>query len=422
MAKKEDLNFDLIIAGGGAAGLCGAVAAAKKYPRLRIGIVEKEVRVGKKLLATGNGRCNFTNIYADASKYQGNTAKASPALKAFPPQSNIKFFEELGIFPRYEAAGRVYPYSNQAGAFVDALRLAGEHLGITALTSREITRVQYLAPGFRLETTGGNICCQKLILAAGGQAAPTLGGSDKGLKLAAELGHQIKTTYPALVQLKTENSFTKALKGLRFQGTLTLWQKNLILGKTTGEILFTDYGLSGIAAMSLSRFLPPEKEDNLQVTLDFCPEMTNRELKQFLLKRQQDLHYLTLENYLTGFLNKKIGQLIIKKTLTRKLSAAVKELGKEEINALSHSLKNLNLKVTGTMGWQQAQVTGGGVSFENICDKTLASKLKPGLYFAGEILDIYGDCGGYNLQWAWSSGRLAALSAAAAWSEENAEN
>ncbi|MDO4541696.1 MAG: aminoacetone oxidase family FAD-binding enzyme [Bacillota bacterium] len=411
MTPKEQ-KYDMVIIGGGAAGLSGAVEALSQYPNLKLAVLERQSRVGKKLLATGNGRCNYTNTKIAETSYFGDTERAKPALSRFTPQNNIRFFQKLGIYPRYEEDGRVYPYSNQAAAFVDALRMAIPALSGEIITDSPVTSVKKEKKGFSLSTPKGIITCKRLILASGGPAAPNLGGSRLGLELAASLGHRILEPMPALTGLKTENSLTKALKGIRYTGGLSLYEGAENLRLLTGEVLFTEYGLSGIAAMSLSCSLPTKPNKSLKVKLDLLPELTLNEAVSILKERQKDLFYLSLENFLTGLVNKKIGQLLAKGCLNKPLSTDVSALTPGDLRKLAAALKGLEIPLYGGNGWNQAQVSAGGVDMAQVEPETLASLKCPGLYLAGEILNVYGDCGGYNLQWAWSSGRLAALSAA----------
>ncbi len=419
MKGNERKVYDLAIVGGGAAGLCAAVSAVGGNSSLAVALLERQPRVGRKLLATGNGRCNFTNLNLSLENYYGaDKSLATPVLRSHTPEDNIAFFQTLGIYPRFESQGRVYPYSGQAGAVVDALRLAAAQGGVDLQTETEVTAIKKAEPGYILLTSQGEIACRKLLLAAGGQASPGLGGSDKGYKLCRALGHTVSDLAPALVQLQTENSLTKAWQGLRFQGAAALCRGSQVLAQAQGEILFTEYGLSGIAALSLSCALPGQAETGLTVNLDFSPELSEEDMRQLLLRRREELGYLTLENYLTGLLNKKIGQLILKRVLGRQLSYPVSQLSAEDIAKAAQALKNLPLALVGHNGWRNAQVTAGGVSLREINTATMESKLCPGLYLAGEILSLHGDCGGYNLHWAWSGGRLAAESAVAALGKE----
>lgn len=411
MTVKRDDYYDIVIVGGGAGGLAGGVAALKADRALKLKVVERQARVGKKLLATGNGRCNYTNVNLRGENYFGDRPQALAALTKFPPESNIEFLGELGIYPRYEGEGRVYPYSNQAAAVVDALRFALVHSGGEITVDSQVEAIRKTREGFLVTTTAGEVCCKAVILACGGGAAPDLGGCFLGYKLAASLGHRVVEPEPVLTPLKTDNSFTKPLKGLKFSGEITLFQSGRYLGASRGEVLFTEYGLSGIAAMSLSCYLPGQALGGLTLSLDFFPDLPWQELLLILQQRRENLGYLTLENYFTGLVNKKVGQQLLKRILKRQLSQEVQGLTDEELKRLAKGLKGFTLEVTGNNGWKQAQATAGGVPMDEVDPETMASKKCRGLFFAGEILNVYGDCGGYNLQWAWSTGRLAAISA-----------
>lgn len=417
MTVKQDDSYDIVIVGGGAAGLAAGAAALKTDGTLKIKVLERQARVGKKLLATGNGRCNYTNLNLSGDNYFGDKSGALAVLRKFTPESNIEFFRDLGIYPRYEEEGRVYPYSNQAAAVVDVLRFALVHRGGEITVDCQAEKISKTKKGFLLNTTVGEVHCKALILACGGGASPDLGGCFLGYKLAAALGHRVVDPEPVLTPLKTDNSFTKALKGLKFSGEITLLQGGEYVSACRGEVLFTEYGLSGIAAMSLSCHLPGRSLADLTVALDFFPDLAWQELLLILKERQQNLSYLTLENYLTGLVNKKVGQQLLKRILQKQLSQGVQELSDGDLKKLAKGLKEFTLQVTGNNGWKQAQTTAGGVPLDEVAPETMASKKCKGLYFAGEMLNVYGDCGGYNLQWAWSSGRLAAVCAVQALSE-----
>lgn len=413
MKQTTAKKTDIVIIGGGASGLSAAIAAKDCNAQCSVTVLERNSRVGKKLIATGNGRCNFSNRFAAVENYHGkNNAFVQRPLERFSPEETLVFFRTLGVEPREEAEGRIYPYSFQASSFLDLLRLGLEQRGVALFTDAQVVSVAKKAHLWSVKTKETEFLTPAVIFAAGGLASPKLGGTKSGYLLAQSLGHHLLPLAPSLVQIRTETTFPKALKGIKIQGTASLKRHDTLLAKEEGEILFTDYGLSGPPILQLSRSLVGENPKELRIALDFCPNFSYEALQDLLTERQRNLGQHTLENYLTGFLQKKVGQLLLKGILEKKLSVAVESLSAQEISLLAHGLKNFTLPVEGAAGWDNAQVTAGGIDTEEIDAATMESKIAKGCYFCGEILDIDGDCGGFNLQWAWSSGRLAGESGA----------
>lgn len=410
--------YDVAVIGGGAAGFSAAIACARKRNNTDIVIIEKEARVAKKLLATGNGRCNFTNTEKNAERYHGKYPSFQEvANRRFDPCDNIDFFRSLGVMAKVEENGKVYPLSLQAAAVVDLLRAESQRLGITVFTDTTVERIVRREPSFLLETTGKPVYAKKVIVAAGGLAGPELGGSRLGYDLLTDLGHPLVPLAPSLVKIKTDCRIPNALKGVKVEGVLTLKKGIVAVGRDSGEILFADYGLSGPPVLQLSRLLCYENPTDFTLEIDFLPSFDQGALFALLKERREVLAAQTMEYYLTGLVQKKVGQLLLKEALHCKISREVKSLQDEELKKIAFYLKQFPLFVTGTLGWKQAQVTAGGIDVASFCDSTMESKRLPGLYAAGEVLDIDGDCGGYNLQWAISSGRLAGESVAASLTE-----
>lgn len=408
-------KFDVIIIGAGAAGLMAALQLKRENPNIAAVILEKALRPGKKLLATGGGRCNIANRRAGKAYYftasGHNPAFVQPAFAAYPVADNLAFFANLGLLTKEEEDGKIYPMGDQAAAVLDVLRLQAAANGVSIFTETEVTA---LAPGWHITTTQGSFAARAIILTPGGVASPQLGTAGDFAQLMAPLGHKTTRLYPALTQLKCQSNFHKALQGVKFTGKATLWQKNTRLAEAAGEVLFTSYGLSGPPILQLSRLAamnypqPPQPE--ITARLDLLPAFTIEEIRADLARRRA-LPF-TLEDTLSGLLNKRLGQQLFKLSTSKKLSAAASSLTDAEINTLAANIKSLTLTVSGVCGWREAQVMAGGLSLDQFDPKTLGSRLAPGLFAAGEVLDICGSCGGYNLSWAWSSGRLAAHSAA----------
>lgn len=404
-------TYDIAVIGGGAAGLAAAITAGRKGKTVLI--IEKEQRLGKKLLATGNGRCNFTNLRSEISRYHGKEpAFAAPAMAQFPPESNIAFFRSLGVMAKTEADAKVFPLSLQAAAVLDMLRLELERLAIDVVNGCRIQRVLPQNRGFQLIGEKVRFHAEKVIAACGGMASPELGGCGYGYDLLKALGHTLTPITPALVKIKTENRLPNALKGIKIEGILTLKRKGRPLGKEAGEILFTDFGISGPPVLQLSRLLCFAPAEEFTTELDLLPDFSKEEVTTLLRERRKLLSTATLEHFLTGLIQKKVGMLLTKEALNTKLSRTVKELDDDELQKLTAILKGFSLPVKGVLGWKQAQVTAGGIDTADFDPATMESRLVPGLFAVGEVLDIDGDCGGFNLQWAWASGRLAGTIAA----------
>jgi len=397
----------IAVIGGGAAGLTAAISAAKNGAE--VVVAERCDRAAKKILATGNGRCNMTNVNADINNYHGkNPAFVKGATHRFWVEETLEFFSELGILPKVEEEGKVYPYSLQASAVSDVLRMEADRLGVKLVCNFEVSDILKNKKGYTLISyTGEKINCDKVILAAGGKASPNLGSNGSGYQLAQKFGHKLTKLYPALVQIKTDTEYTKSLQGLKVNARVSFFEKNKFVSESSGEVLFTDYGLSGPPVFNLSRLASTTQ--NGEIFVDIMPEYSEKELFSMLAQRRYCGK--NLENYLIGMLPKKLGQVLLKACGIAPLSRKSESLSDKEIAAVAEKIKAWGFKVKGTMSWNNAQVTAGGIDVADVNPATMESKLSSGLYIVGEILDIDGDCGGYNLQWAWSSGYIAGMSA-----------
>lgn len=389
----------VLVIGGGASGMMAALTAAEDKNNSVV-LLERQNRVGRKLLATGNGRCNLSNLHAGLSHYHGSDpAFILPALEHFPVEDTLAYFKSLGLLTVTEASGKVYPFSDQANSVVDVLRFALRHSGVDVRCGCEVVCIGKKARGYSVKTADESFFCDKLIVACGGAAGGKLGGTDLGYKLLSSMGHSCTSVSPALVQLKTDTSCTKSLKGVRADAKLTLKRNGQLLAENIGEVQFTDFGISGPAVFELSRYA--EAGDLL--LLDLLRPMAENNLCDFLKQKQSHAPELPLEDFLTGILHNRLGRVVLQAggwELTSPSAAA-------DVGKLAHLIKFFPLHITGVMGLEQAQVTAGGIRTSEFRADTLESRLHAGLYATGEVLDIDGDCGGYNLQWAWSSGRLA---------------
>ncbi len=397
--------MQVIVIGGGAAGMMAALTAARGGHAVQV--LEKQDRVGRKLMATGNGRCNLSNLSEDPlSRYHGEQAAfVGPALAALPPEATLRAFRELGLLINVEPDGKVYPLSDQAGSVLDVLRFALDAAGVETRTGCGVESIRRGKNGFRLETTEGPMTCDRVILCCGGLAAGKLGGSKSGYQLLESLGHSCAKLYPALVQLRTDPTWVKSLKGVRADAALTLRAGDRVLATGAGEVQFTEYGISGPAVFELSRHAAAGPTGQV-LELDLLRALEPGALEQLLAKRQQTMSGLTLENLLTGTVHNRLGRTLIR-AAGYDLNAPIASLRAPDRKKIAAAVKGFALPITGNQGLDAAQVTAGGIRTRDFDPETLESRLVPGLYAAGEVLDIDGDCGGYNLQWAWSSGHLA---------------
>ena len=397
----------IIIIGGGAAGMAAALAAAENS-NAQIILLERQARVGRKLSATGNGRCNLTNLHALEGGYHGEDPEfARYALENFGPEQTIAWFRNLGLFTVAEASGRVYPYSDQANSVVDVLRFALDKPNISLITGAEVLKVKKTAAGFVVECDNGSYTADKLIVACGGLAGTKLGGSMAGYKLLRSLGHKATKLRPTLVQIKSSWSGAASLKGVRSNCHAQILHNGAVTAESTGELQWTEYGLSGPVIFEISRDVCQGRADWC-CQLDLLPDLEEEELLEALKSRRKSK--LTAADLLTGILHNRLGRVL---TQAAGIAAYVPiaQLEDGELEEVCRAVKGFRVKLTETLGMDSAQVTAGGIFTSEFCAETMESKLVPGLYACGEVLDIDGDCGGYNLQWAWSSGRMAGLHA-----------
>lgn len=405
------MKSNIIVVGAGASGMIAAIAA--KRSGANVSVLERNDRPGKKLLATGNGRCNYTNINLSNVNFHGTNPKFTySALGSFDVDMTIGFFERLGITPFVEENGKVFPMSLQSSSILDVLRLEMENLGIKV---RLNSYVKDIKPGkeFLLELEDGSqVKGDKVILATGGMALPASGSDGNGYTLLKKLGHRIVEPFPGLVQLELEGNIFKSLKGVKFPGKARLYSGNKLLTEDFGDVLFTDYGISGPPILQISRtalkYLKDKKDIKLNISIIYSK--SKEELEEYLHNRFIYMKKRTIEESLIGLINKRLIPTILKEVGIKR-NKNISQISKEEIGKLSRILTNWEFNISGSRGWKDAQVTAGGVSTKEIDNRTMESKLVEDLFITGELLDIDGDCGGFNLQWAWSSGYIAGISA-----------
>ena len=394
--------MNVCVIGGGAAGMLAALTAAENGHRVLL--LERQSRVGRKLLATGNGRCNLSNYHVSPAHYHGEAGFCDFALSQFDVGETLQYFASLGLLTVSEASGRIYPMSNMAGSVLDVLRYALERPEIDLQTGQTVTAVRKMPEGFSVKTETDTFSARCLILAAGGAAGSKVGGGMDGYRLAKSLGHHRTALFPSLVQLKTDPTYPRALKGVKAQCGISICRGSQVLARNSGEVLFTEYGVSGPAIFDLSRSVSAGGSD-LTCLLNFFPDWEEAEVLHWLSQRQAAMAAHEASTLLTGSCHTRLGQMICKSAgFTNQRAAG---LTRDDLRRIARQATHFALPITGTCGFDQAQVTAGGLDTSEFDPRTLQSRLVPGLYACGELLDIDGDCGGYNLQWAWSSGRLA---------------
>ena len=397
----------ILIIGGGASGMMAALTAAEQ-PGNAVTLLERQSRVGRKLLATGNGRCNLTNLDLAATHYHGARPDfAVPALSRFGLDDTLRFFRSLGLLTVADDTGRVYPLSDQANSVLDVLRFALETRGVSVVCSCDVIEVKKKARGYEaISATGKRYFGDRLIVAAGGCAGKKLGGTKSGYRLLGMLGHSCTPLSPSLTQIKTDQTHVRALKGVRADALVQLRQNGRRIAHEAGEVQFTDFGLSGPVAFSLSR--EAGLLDGAELALDFLRAYGCADVDALLQNKRAAMGALPAAELLSGMLHARLGGVIMRRALGS-LQRPAGALTDAELTQVRQQLRCFTLPVTGVMGMENAQVTAGGIVTDEFDPQTLESRLAPGVFATGEVLDIDGDCGGYNLQWAWSSGRLAGM-------------
>ena len=371
-------------------------------------LFERHARVGRKLQATGNGRCNLSNVHAQLLNYHGqNPEFVKNAFQQFGVENTLKWFADLGLFTVTEDSGRVYPYSDQANSVVDVLRFGLDQSNVCVSTATEIQKVKRQDNGFLLDYGEGTVLCDRLIVACGGLAGTKLGGSMAGYKILTKLGHKCSRLRPALVQIKSDWPEVVSLKGVRTNCNIKILKDEELFSQSSGELQFTEYGLSGPVIFEVSRDVCAEP-GNWTAEIDFLPHVSSQQLYQELLRRKQTC--LPQSEILTGILHNRLGRVLTQMVGVGGTSL-VCNVHDELLRQICTCVKSFRISLTEPLGMENAQVTAGGILTEQFNSATLESKIVPGLFACGEVLDIDGDCGGYNLQWAWSSGRLAGMSA-----------
>ncbi len=393
----------VFVIGGGASGIMAAISA--KRNGANVTILERNSRIGKKILATGNGRCNYSN--KDATKKDYNHPEfVDVVFDAFGPEHTIRFFESLGIVPKVEDLGKVFPMSEQASSILDVLMYELDYRGVNVVCDALVQKIVRKIDSYTIFLADGTqFDADSVIIATGGKAMPKSGSDGIGYRLAESLGHHTTKVFPALVKLTLESPYLKHLDGVKFPGTVDLIHHQEVIQSEVGDILFTKFGISGPTILQLSRkanALLTEGE-KVSIRIHLVSSLTKEDLELRLKIAEEK----PIDFSLIGLINKRIISALLKEVGIEKQNTLVKDLRPIEIERLKSRLFNWDFPVTGFKGFDDAQVTAGGIDISEINPLTMESRLNPGLFFTGEVIDIDGLCGGYNLQWAWSSGYLA---------------
>lgn len=404
---------DIVIIGGGASGLAAAVAAARENPHAKICILEQKEIIGKKILSTGNGKCNFTNKKMGPEYFNSDTPlPIRQVLKQFGSEDTIRFFQELGIMPK-EKNGYYYPRPEQASAVLNVLKNRLETAGVEIRTKTHVSAVKKTKRGFLIDTTQGKLEAGTVILSSGGKAAKVLGSDGSGYDLAKSLGHSMVPVVPALVQLRIKEHPILKASGVRTEAKVSIFSGEDFLSEDTGELQITAYGISGIPVFQVSRHAAKALyyKKKVYAELDFLPFMEEAELFMYYKNRVEMLNRLSVSDSLIGIFNQKLIPCLLRCAKIRE-NAKAPELTDWQLKSLVYCCKHLKIEIVDTNGFDHAQVCAGGIRLDEIDPDTMESVICDGLYLTGEILDVDGICGGYNLQWAWASGYLAGCDAA----------
>lgn len=392
------------IIGGGASGMMAAIVAAQSGHEVTV--FEHMQRIGKKLLVTGSGKCNLTNEDMSTSHFFGTDRHViESVLSSFSYDDTIDMFNELGLLT-YSRNGYIYPQSDQASSVLDVLRFKMSALSISVVTDAHVKSVSKVKDSFIVKTDGTDFSCERVIIATGSMAAPKTGSDGSGYSLAESFGHTIIKPLPALTQLRCDESFFKGLAGIRVKGKITLFINQKAVADNRGELQLNAYGLSGIPTMIVSHLATRALDENKQVSahISFLPDHTKKSAKEFLEARRDNNAYYDAGDFLLGILHKNLSALIVKLAgIPRDIKAG--EITDNQLDKVATLMTDFCVNIVGFNSFDDAQVCSGGIDLNEVTDN-LESKICPGLFFAGEILDVNGDCGGYNLQWAWSSGAV----------------
>ncbi len=418
-------TYDVIVVGGGASGITAAATAAKRGARTLL--LEAQPRMGRKLLSTGNGRCNITNSDITPDHYHSAALPmVERVLNTIPKKEIEKYFERIGVSMFEERDGRKYPLSETATGVLDMLRFELSRAGVETVCDSRVTSLHQAARRsgkcWTVRTDRHEYFAKAVILACGSMAAPQLGGCDDGIRLAKTLGVKYIKPTPALSPLLCSSPLLPSLKGVRVHCSVSLEIDGKLMKTEDGELQFNENNLSGICIFQLSSVLARlADKDSARVVVRLLPDKPKHELLTMLMSRSRRLGNVALEDFLSGMLNKRVTVALLKSAKLSPMNRPAASLSKEEIVRLCEVMCRWEFPVSGSSGYKQAQVMSGGIAPDELLP-TLEVKRHKGLYVCGELVDCDGDCGGYNLHWAWCSGMLAGRSAAISCKEGDRSN
>lgn len=401
MITLKNTNYDIITVGAGAAGLAAAISAKRNNRDLKIAILEAQSKAGKKILVTGNGRCNLTNTNVSKEFYHGSF-DVSKTLNRFSAEKLINFFSTLGLVCDTESNGLVYPHSRQASAVLDVLLMEIKRLKIEIICDCKVELIRKKGEFFNIKTSNGEYTAKKAVMSCGGKAFPTAGGTGLGLDVIKNLGHKITPLFPALCPIQVKSDFMKSLKGIRAKAEVTLYDGEKAIKSEIGEVQFTDNALSGICVFNLTTLLPKVKSPVISVNL--AKDYSYIELLNLLNDRKKLFANEPIENYFTGLFHKNIGIALLKSVTDKPMTEICKRLSDKELKSLANLIQNWKFECKQCKDFSKAQVMLGGVNGNEVNGYTFESKVVKNLYICGEALDVCGDCGGFNLHFAFASG------------------
>ena len=399
----------IAIIGAGAAGIIAAITAKRLNKNLQIDLFDANKGIGKKILASGNGRCNISNNQITSKNYLGeNPDFTSFALKEFDFKAFEKFCKSIGLLLDIKPSGKVYPLSNEAKSVTNLLELALQELGVNIYLESMITDIEKVEDKFNIKTQDNEYkAYDKVLISNGLGAAPQLNANESGLDFASKFGHSFNPTYPSLVGLKTDNTYNGKLQGVKKECNVSLYVNGNLEQEIFGDVLFTSYGVSGFAILDISQLavLNLSQYQDVKIAINFFPKINRNDLSDQIQTLFKTIPSQKAVDIITGMVSNKIAPVLLD-ICKINIDTKAADINAKQIKALAYQLNQWKLKIIDTQGFGHAEASGGGVRTAEVDNKTYESKLCKGLYFAGEVLDIVGNRGGFNLQFAWASGYL----------------
>lgn len=407
-------TFDIAVIGGGASGTVAALEA-KKYAN-SVCIIEGTDRICKKVLISGDGRCNLTNEDLSLKYYYSDSpSTVKKVLSIFGNIDTVNYFYKLGLLTKSSNDGRIFPVTMHAFSVVDVIRFSLAESKILIKTDFKVAELRKSKEGMYVieSAKGEKILSSRVILATGGLSFPFTGSDGSGMKIVEKLGHSIIKPLPSLVQLKLDFPYLNAISGVRVIARVSIFEEEKYITEKTDEVLFTKYGASGPGVIDISRFasMGLSNRKRVKIIFNFLPQYTEDQIAKIVSDFSKINSERSVELLLSGIIHKKLANVVMKLSGIESTNIEAKQLKKSEIERIVKNITHLEIEIMGTLPISEAQVTAGGIPLAEVKPDTLESMIVKGLYFAGEVLNVDGDSGGYNLQWAWSSGYVAGKSA-----------